>query len=221
MGMELVRVDTQRAYELIWEKITTLEMAPGAPINEQQLAQELGMGMVPVREALRLLAHENLVVVTPRHGLYVADVNGSDLEQLSEMRLPLETLCARLAAQRATPDDMVVLEALRQEQATVPTEDSHRLFDLDHKFHQAVAHAAQNKYLAQTLDHLFGLSRRLWYLVLPHLGYLPAAVEEHLDLVEAIRAGDADRAGHIMHDHVEEFTAKVHATLTADKRAPG
>jgi DNA-binding GntR family transcriptional regulator len=56
---------------------------------------------------------------------------------------------------------------------------------------------------------------------LPHMGYLPAAVEEHLDLVEAIRAGDADRAGHIMHDHVEEFTAKVHATLTADKRALG
>jgi len=217
--MELVRVDTQHAYELIWEKITTLEMAPGAPINEQQLAQELDMGQVPVREALRLLAHENLVVVTPRHGLYVAGVNGSDLEQLSEMRLPLETLCARLAAQRATPDDLVVLEALRQEQATVPAEDSHRLFDLDHKFHQAVAQAAQNKYLAQTLDHLFGLSRRLWYLVLPHIGYLPAAVEEHLDLVEAIRAGDVDRAGHIMHDHVEKFTVKVHATLTADKRA--
>ena len=216
MGMELVRVDTQRAYELIWEKITTLEMAPGAPINEQQLAQELGMGMVPVREALRLLAHENLVVVTPRHGLYVADVNGSDLEQLSEMRLPLETLCASLAAQRATPDDLVILEALRQEQANAPAEDTHRLFDLDHKFHQAVAHAAQNKYLAQTLDRLFGLSRRLWYLVLPHLGYLPASVEEHLELVEAIRAGDADRAGQIMHHHVKEFYAKVRKTLTTD-----
>jgi DNA-binding GntR family transcriptional regulator len=219
MGMELVRVDTQRAYELIWDKITTLEMAPGAPINEQQLAQELGMGMVPVREALRLLAHENLVVVTPRHGLYVADVNVSDLEQISEIRLPLEALCARLAAQRATPDDLVVLEALRQEQATVPAEDSHRLFDLDHKFHQAVARAAQNKYLAQTLDHLFGLSRRLWYLGLPHMGYLPAAVEEHLDLVEAIRAGDADRAGKIMHHHVEEFYTKVRQTLTINTEA--
>lgn len=216
MGMELVRVDTQRAYELVWEKITTLEMPPGAPINEQQLAQELDMGQVPVREALRLLAHENLVVVTPRHGLYVAGVNVSDLEQISEMRLPLETLCASLAAQRATPDDLVILEALRQEQANAPAEDTHRLFDLDHKFHQAIAHAARNKYLAQTLDRLFGLSRRLWYLVLPHLGYLPASVEEHLELVEAIRAGDADRAGQTMHRHVIEFYAKVRKTLTAD-----
>jgi DNA-binding GntR family transcriptional regulator len=216
--MELVRVDTQRAYEIMWEKITTLELAPGALINEQQLAQELEMGRSPVREALRLLAHENLVVVTPRHGLYVADVNVADLEQLSEMRLSLESLCARLAAQRATADDLVVLEALRQEQSTVPAEDSRRLFDLDHKFHQAVAQAARNKYLAQTLDRLFGLSRRLWYLVLPHLGYLPTAVEKHLDLVEAIKAGDADRAGQIMYDHVEEFYAQVRETLIAKSK---
>jgi DNA-binding GntR family transcriptional regulator len=216
MGMEMVRVDTQHAYEQIWEKITTLELTPGAQINEQALAEELETGSVPVREALRLLAREGLVVITPRHGLYVADVKVSDLEQLSEIRLPLEALCARLAAQRATPDDLVVLEALRQEQASVPAEDSRRLFDLDHKFHQAMARAAGNKYLAQTLDHLFGLSRRLWYLVLPYLGYLPSAVEKHLDLVDAIKAGDADRAEQIMRDHVEEFYAKVHQTLMSN-----
>lgn len=212
--MELVRVDTQRAYELIWQKITTLELPPGAPVNDQQLAEELDMGLVPVREALRLLAHENLVEITPRHGLYVADVNVPDLEQISEIRLSLEVLSARLAAQRATPDDLVVLEALRQEQASVPPEDSHRLFDLDHKFHQAVAQAAHNRYLAQTLDRLFGLSRRLWYLVLPHIGYLPAAVEKHLDLVEAIRKGDGERAEQIMHEHVGGFYAQVRETLS-------
>ena len=215
--MEMVRVDTQRAYELIWEQITTLELAPGAHINEQELAEKMNMGVVPVREALRLLSHENLVVITPRHGLYVADVNVPDLEQLSEVRLSLEALCARLAAQRATPDDLVVLRALRQEQATVPPEDSRRLLDLDHKFHQAVAQAARNKYLAQTLDRLFGLSRRLWYLVLPQLGYLPTSVEKHLELVDAIEAGDAGRAEQIMHDHVKEFYDQVHETLRANE----
>jgi DNA-binding GntR family transcriptional regulator len=212
--MELVRVDTQRAYELIWSKITTLELPPGSPINEQKLARELGMGVVPVREALRLLAHENLVTITPRHGLYVADVDTPDLEQLSEMRLSLEALSARLAAQRATADDVVVLDALRQEQAAVPPEDSQRLFELDHKFHQAVAKASGNKYLAQTLERLFGLSRRLWYLVLPQLGHLPTAVEKHLDLVEAIKIGDADRAEGIMREHVGEFYARVQEIWT-------
>jgi DNA-binding transcriptional regulator YhcF (GntR family) len=122
--MEMVRVDTQRAYQRIWEQITTLELAPSAPINEQQLAEELDMGVAPVREALRLLAHENLVVITPRHGLYVSDINIPDLEQISEMRSSLEALSASLAAQRATADDLVVLQALRQEQASVPAEDS-------------------------------------------------------------------------------------------------
>lgn len=219
--MELERVDTQRAYELILEKITTLELAPGSAINEQQLAEELNMGAVPVREALKLLAHDNLVVVTPRHGLYVSDVSLPDLEQISELRLSLEALCARLAAQRATPDDLVVLEALRQEQAAGLAGDkaaglgaaSRRLFELDHRFHRAVAQAAHNKYLARTLDQFYGLSQRLWYLVLPGLGFLPAAVEKHVELVEAIKAGDADRAEQVMYDHVKEFYSQVRDML--------
>jgi DNA-binding GntR family transcriptional regulator len=215
--MKMVRVDTQRAYELLWEMITTLELAPGSQINEAELAESFEMGVMPVREALRLLAHENLVEITQRHGIYVADVDVEDLQYISEIRLPLETLCARLAAERATEDDILVMEALRQEQAGIPAEDSRKLFDIDHKFHQAMAHAAQNPYLSQTLDRLFGLSRRLWYLVLPHMGYLPAAVEEHLNLMAAIKAGDADLAAQIMHDHVEAFYNKVHETLLAQQ----
>jgi DNA-binding GntR family transcriptional regulator len=211
--MELVRVDTKRAYELIRERITTLELNPGSVINDQQLAEDLGMGLVPVREALKLLAHENLVVITPRHGLYVADVNIPDLEQISEMRLALESLSARLAAQRATPDDVVVLEALRQEQADTLPEDSRRLFNVDHKFHQAIAQAAHNKYLADALERLFGLSQRLWYLALPQMGFLSSAVEKHLDLVEAIKKSDSVRAETIMREHVAEFYAQVREIL--------
>jgi DNA-binding GntR family transcriptional regulator len=217
--MELVRVDAQRAYELIWEKITTLELPPGTPINEQELAEEFDMGVAPVREALKWLAHENLVHVTERHGIYVAVVNTGDLQQLSEVRLSLESLSARLAAERAQPDDLVVLEALRKEQAMLTPEESRDLFDLDHKFHQAVAAAAHNKYLAQTLDRLFGLSRRLWYLVLPHLEFLPSSVEMHLDLVAAIERQDAERAEEIMREHVKEFYDEVRQILIAREEA--
>lgn len=165
--MTFIRIDTQQAYEKIKEQIITLELAPGAQLSAQALAESLDMGLTPVEEALKLLAHDELVEITPRHGIYVAAVSVADLEQLSEMRVPLEALCARLAAQRATPDDIVVLEALRQEQASVSSDDSHRLFQIDHKFHQAIARAAHNKYLSRTLDHYFGLSQRLWYLALP------------------------------------------------------
>ena len=211
--MELERVDTKRAYEWIRERITTLELEPGSVINEQVLAEELEMALAPVREALKLLAHDNLVVITPRHGLYVADVNAHDLEQLSELRLTLEGLSARLAAQRATEDDIVILEALRQEQANTPADDRRRLFDIDHKFHQAVARAAHNKYMADSLERLFGLSQRLWYLALPKLGFLPGSVEQHLDLVQAIKNGDGDEAERIMRAHVGEFYAQMREVL--------
>lgn len=211
--MELIRVDTQRAYELIREQITTLELEPGSIINEQALAADLDMGAAPVREALKLLAHENLVIITPHHGLHVAHVNVPDLEQISEMRLALEGLSARLAAQRATKDDIVILEALRQEQATTPAEDSRRLFDIDHKFHQAVAQSAHNKYLADSLERLFGLSQRLWYLALPRIGFLPDAIQKHLDLVLAIKNGNSDEAERIMRQHVQEFYDQVHEIL--------
>ncbi len=211
--MNMERVDTQRAYELVLEKITRLELPPGAAINEQKLAEELGMALTPVQEALKQLAHDHLVRITPRHGLYVADVNVPDLEQLSELRLDLEALAARLAAERASDDDLVVLETLRQEQVAADPADARQLFDLDHKFHRAIAQAAGNKYLAQTLDHFYGLSLRLWHLVLPHLAFLPGAVSKHLDIVDAIRSRDADAAARIMHEHVAEFYAKVRAVL--------
>jgi DNA-binding GntR family transcriptional regulator len=216
--MQLVQADTQRAYEQIREKIVTLALEPGALINEQRLAEELDMGTAPVREALKLLVHDDLVFVTARHGLYVADINISDLEQLSEVRLSLESLCARLAAQRAGSDDLSVLEALRQQQAAIPVDDSRRLFDLDHKFHRALVEAANNKYLARTLEHLFGLSQRLWYMALPSMDFLPTFVAEHLDLIEAIKSKDADRAEQIMHHHVKGFYDRVREVLSQTSR---
>jgi DNA-binding GntR family transcriptional regulator len=210
--MELVRVDTERAYQRIREKIIVLDLPPGAIIDEGQLADELGMGLVPVREALKLLAHDHLVDVSPK-GIFVSDVNITDLEQISELRLLLEAYCARQAAKNASADDLVVLEALCQEQASISPEQHERLFDLDHKFHQAIARAARNHYLTSILDDFFGLSQRLWYMVLPHLEFLPAAVEKHLDLVEAIRNRDVDRAETIMRSHVEEFYDQVHHIL--------
>ena len=111
-----------------------------------------------------------------------------------------------------------MLEALGQEQSSIPPEDSQRLFDFDHRFHQAIAQAAHNKYLARTLDHLFGLSQRLWYLALPHIEFLPGAVEKHLDLVGAIKAGNADQAEQIMSSHVQDFYDKVREVLAAEEQ---
>jgi len=210
--MDLVRPDTLRAYELIRDKVTTLELKPGATVNEQALAAELNMALAAIQEALKLLVHDELLVVE-RGGLFVSRVDLPDLEQLSELRLLLETYCAQQAAERARPDDIIILEALCKEQSTIAPDDSLRLFEIDHKFHQAIANAAGNKYLATTLDRFFGLSQRLWFLILPHLEFLPNAVEKHVELVEAIKHGDGATASQIMHHHVKDFYDKVQEIL--------
>ena len=224
--MEIERVDTRHAYDLIRARITTLELAPGALINPQHLAAELHVPLFSVEEALKLLVHEHLVLITPRHGTYVADVNLADLEQLSELRIEMESLAAGLAAERATADDLAVLEALRGEMAAASGEP-HALFEVDRRFHQAIAQAAKNIYLAQTLEHFFGLSLRLWYLLLTQrsgdrLRFLPGAVEKHLDLVDAIRHKDAAAAEEIARDHVREFYLAVREELaTASSEGAG
>lgn len=210
--MDLVRPDTLRAYELIRNKVTTLDLKPGATVNEQALAADLDLAHIAVQEALKLLVHDELLVVE-RGGLFVSRVDLPDLEQLSELRLLLETCSAQQAAERAQLDDIIILEALCKEQSTIAPDDSLRLFEIDHKFHQAIANAAGNKYLAKTLDRFFGLSQRLWFLVLPHLEFLPNAVEKHVELVEAIKNGDGDTASQIMHQHVKGFYDKVQEIL--------
>jgi DNA-binding GntR family transcriptional regulator len=212
--MELIRVDTQHAYQLIREKIITLQLKPGQPLDEVKLAEELSVSQKSVREALKLLYHDHLVEAPPR-GLYVAKFDLKDLEQISAIRLHLETFSAREAARNAGADDLVVLETLCQEHA----EEVEQLLELDHKFHQAIARAAHNKYLAETLEHFFGLSQRVWYLVLPHIDFLPGAVQNHIELVDAVKAGDDRKAEQIMHAHIKSFYTKIIKILKEEQES--
>lgn len=214
------QVEVQRAFDTLRERIITLSMRPGEPVKVEQYAAELRLSPVAVMEALQLLAHEGLVVITPpyEHGIYVSYVHLVTLDQLSETRVRLEALAARLAAQRATGDDLAVMEALVAEYAAIAPDDVNQMLAVDHRLHQALALAAGNKYLADALDNFFGLSQRLWHLVLRRglvASALSDAVQMHRDLVQAIRTGDSGRAEAIMRGHVSQFYEQVRSQLTA------
>jgi DNA-binding GntR family transcriptional regulator len=204
--VELTRVDTRQAYDQIKKKIILLELKPGAPLDEGALAGELNLAPTAIREALKLLAHDSLVTVTPRHGIRVSEANLPELRELFEMRLPLESLCAHMAAERATPDDLTVMDALvREHEAAKRGRNLDHLLELDHRYHGAIADAAHNRYMRETLERFFGLSERLWYLATPEIDWLLAALDRHAELVVAIKAGDAARAEALMAEHVREF----------------
>lgn len=212
--MDLMRVDTVKAYEQIKGKITLLQLDPGAPVEEDALATELGLAPTAIREALKLLVHDGLIVVRPRHGIRVADANPSDLKQLFEMRLPLEMLCAEMAAERATPDDLAVMEALVREAGLVQqARDLDHLLDLDHRYHSALADASHNRYMRPTLERFFGLSERLWYMALPEIDWLLEALDRHAELVVAIKAHDGEKAAALMSEHILDFQRQVERAL--------
>jgi DNA-binding GntR family transcriptional regulator len=210
--MKLNKVGTEKAYQLLWDKITSLELAPGDILDIAALADELGFSQTSIQEALSLLIHDHLVEAPPR-GLHVAGLCLSDLEKISAIRLSLETLAAQQAARNASQDDLVILKTLCEEIA----QDTKELFTLDQRFHQAIARAAHNNYLADTLQRLYGLSKRLWFLALPYLDFLPSAVSSHIKLVDAIRDGNESLAMEIMKNHIEDFYIKIREIIQNKK----
>src|ERR1051326_6443567 len=162
-----------QAYRLIKEKIVCAELPPASLIDEQQLAAELGLGLTPVRQALQWLALENLVVILPRRGTIVADLNLSDLQKIFEMRIMLEPYAARLAAERATPKQIEAMETLLADSDPILAERAHhQLIRLDHRAHQLLAEATHNEFLAETLERLYSHGLRVWYVNLHRISRL-------------------------------------------------
>jgi DNA-binding GntR family transcriptional regulator len=198
-----------KAYHEIRGLIVSLELAPGAVIDERELIERLEIGRTPVREALRRLAHERLVEVYPRRGMFVTGVDVRELARLSEVRELLEPEAARLAAERATDADREQLADLLTELDAGGSE----LMDLDERIHRAVYRAAHNDLLEATLEQYYVLALRIWSMALDRAHELEEAVEAHRALLEAIQAGDGERAADIMRAHVQDFEQAMHRVL--------
>lgn len=204
---------SDKAHHLIRHKIITLELPPLSAIDEQALMQDLQLGRTPIREALQRLAAEGLVLSIPRRGMFVAEISITDLQKIFELRVVLEGLCARLAAQRATPEQIAQIESVLRELDHVAERDVQALMSIDERFHDLLYQAADNEFLASTLTRLHALSCRLWYLVLDRLDGVRGAMEQHVDIADAIKAKEADRAEALIQQHVFEFQQGIRAVL--------
>lgn len=203
-----------RAYHAIREMIVSLELRPGAVIDERDLMARLEIGRTPTREAIRRLAQERLVEVYPRRGMFVTSVEIRDLASLSEVRSVLESHVARLAAERATEEDRAALESLLDELETRADLDTSELMALDERIHRQIYRSAHNVFLEATLEEYYVLALRIWYLALDRARELKQAVLGHRELLEAIHDGDADRAEETMRRHVLDFEEAMRRVLT-------
>ncbi|MEU9450920.1 GntR family transcriptional regulator [Streptomyces sp. NPDC048277] len=205
----------ERAYRAIRDRLVMLEIRPGAPINEEQLGQSLGVGRTPVREALKRLQYERLITTYPRRGTFATDVNITDLAHISEVRQELEPLACAQAARRATAADRAALTALRRqlEAAESRPHDAVELMHLDLRVHRTIYATTHNPYLEDTLVRYDNLATRIWCLFIDRLSDMAGHVGEHGPLIEAVVAGDPDRAAHLARRHVEGFEQAIRGAI--------
>jgi DNA-binding GntR family transcriptional regulator len=148
----------QEVADRIRERIHSQRLKSGDWIDEKALCEELGISRTPLREALKVLHAESLVELVPRRGCYVKTLDGDGLRELFPVMASLEGLCARLAVEHCTPEQLHALERTyeRLEQAAAGG-DIDRYFDQNHEFHRAVQELSDKRWLQRITSDLRGM----------------------------------------------------------------
>lgn len=205
----------EAAYRQLRDKLIMLEIRPGEPINDGQLAAEFGFGRTPVREAIKRLEVDHLVVSYPRRGTFATNVDFTELADVSEIRELLEPLAARRAASRAS-------QTMRREMLHVADTiagldpgpgGSRDLMRYDLAVHRLIYKAAANPHLEDTLIRYDNLATRIWCLVLDKVPSVSGHIVEHVELLTAVAGGDEDRAAELALHHVVSFEESVRKVL--------
>ncbi|MBL1097308.1 GntR family transcriptional regulator [Streptomyces coffeae] len=205
-----------RAYQAISERLVTLGIRPGEPVNDERIAAELGFGRTPVREALKRLETERLIVAYPRRGTFATEVQIADLGHISEVRQQLEPLAASLAAERATERDRAGLGELLtrlDSESQAGAGGGADLIRLDMAVHRALYATTYNPYLQDTLIRYDNLATRIWCLFIDRLPGLAGHVREHGPLLRAVIDGDPQKAAALAAGHVEGFEAAIRGII--------
>ena len=204
---------TEKAYRALEEEIVTLRIAPGTVVSEAILSRRLGVGRTPVREALQRLAREGLVMILPRRGIVVSDIDPVRQLRLLEARREIERLLARCAARRATPEQRARFREIVAGMDLAGAENDDIAFmRLDQAFNALVLEASGNEFAASAMNLMNGLSRRFWYMHYRQAADLPLAARLHAAIASGIADGDTSAAGNAsdsLVDYIEAFARKT------------
>ena len=205
---------SEQAYRLLEEQIVTMKLAPGSLISEVDLALRLGLGRTPVREALQRLAKESLVVIMPRRGIRVSDIDIKQQLRLLEVRRVLETLTSKLVAKRAGPEARQKFREIAVQMINAGKNKKYLEFvRLDRQFNALVATAADNEFTSAMLQQMHGLSRRFWHCHFQKFDDLDVASGLHASIAEAMARGDQKAAVAATDAHMDYLQSITRAAI--------
>ncbi|WP_420413680.1 GntR family transcriptional regulator [Roseibium sp.] len=206
----------QVQYQRMLDRITTMELLPGAPISEPELAAEAGVSRTPVREAIQRLAREGLVEVVPKSGTFVARIPVSALPEAVLARRALEGMTARAAAKLATRSQVLSLRVILEEHKELAATGDRELFHKsDERFHEQLAGVGQLPGLWRLVQQVKLQLDRFRRLTLPEEGRLKLIIDEHTAVVDAIEAGDSDLAVKAIETHLSGLQLHIETVVAA------
>lgn len=193
----------QDAYQRLIGEIRAGTLRPGDRLLETELAERLGISRTPVREAIRRLEADGLVVHVPRSGAAIRVLDYTEITELYEMRTVLEGTAARLAARASSDVELIEMETLNAEMAKAEN-DGPRLYELNRQFHRVILDAARNRYLAHSINALQKTLLILGPSTMEEAGRAAQAVAEHDKVLAAFRNRDEITAEEVMRRHISE-----------------
>lgn len=208
-----------QAYEVIKHHIITCRFAPGAKLNEAQVAERLGLSRMPVHNALARLRLEGLVTIRPRKGIEVRPIDPGELLQIIDARIVNECHCAELAARQATEAELAAMaDVLRRSEAALAHRDTEAMMLLDREFHDLIARASRSAVFLDILRNLHDRAVRFWFISLTETDHQVDVLEEHEEIHRALAARDPAAAAQAMARHIDAFRRNVLLLVGA---APG
>jgi DNA-binding GntR family transcriptional regulator len=200
-------------FEQLRDWIESGALAPGEIIKDVEIAQRLGVSRTPVREALQLLEQMGAVETIPNHSTRVTCVDRRDTALVYPPLTVLVAMAIELATPHATADDLRGMERANEEMLAAARRGEPSVSrEMDTEFHLILTRRANNPYLASAIDTLLMHARRLDTAYFAHVDRSQASYEEHLEIIAAVQARDAARAGHLVKWHYEQAQARVDAT---------
>lgn len=197
----------ERTFRRLLHAIVSLELRPGALVSERDMMEASGATRASLRPAVVRLSELGLVRTLPRKGLVVASLDTLDAQRIYEARWAVEGRVARLAAMRATDEEITALDDLAAEPVADESDgrEAWRSFlEHDQALHLSIAATAKNRYLYDALTRILPLASRLWHWAYGELGVDQQVRFGHHVLVDAIRAHDPDAAEDAVLSHVEQ-----------------
>jgi DNA-binding GntR family transcriptional regulator len=190
-------------YEELKGAIVDLRLAPGEPLREATLAEQLGVSKTPIRQALTMLEQEGLVETTSFKGAVVGGYSRQDLLEIYELRELLENLAARAAAESMSGADRARLDRISRESRKLKRgNDPARLAELVSEFDDVLFDQVHNSRIRSLIENLRAHLTRIGHLTEGIPGRIEASVDEHEKIVQAVTARDPDLAEQHMREHI-------------------